>query len=67
MTTRLVRLPEVSRLTGLPPSTMYAMIAKGSFPSPIKLSERSSAWRSDELDQWVEARTRASRSQAAAA
>jgi prophage regulatory protein len=62
MTTRLVRLPEVSRLTGLPPSTIYAMIAKGRFPRGIKLSERSSAWRSDELDQWIEERTRESRS-----
>jgi prophage regulatory protein len=61
MTTRLIRLPEVSRLTGLPPSTIYAMIAKGRFPGAIKLSERSSAWRSDELDSWVEERTKASR------
>jgi prophage regulatory protein len=61
MTTRLVRLPEVSRLTGLPPSTIYAMIAKGRFPRGIKLSERSSAWRSDELEEWIEDRTRASR------
>ena len=67
MTTSLMRLPQVARRTGLPKSTIYALIARGSFPRPIKLSERTSAWRSDELDQWVEARTRASRSQAAAA
>ena len=67
MTTRLMRLPEVVRFTGLPRSTIYAMVAKGLFPAPIKLSERTSAWRSDELEQWVEARTKASRSEAAAA
>jgi prophage regulatory protein len=65
--TRLMRLPEVAQLTGLPRSTIYAMVAKGLFPKPIKLSERSSAWRSDELDQFVEARTRASRPEPAAA
>jgi prophage regulatory protein len=59
--TRFLRLPDVARLTGLPRSTIYAMVAKGGFPTPIKLSERSSAWRSDELEQWVEERTRASR------
>jgi prophage regulatory protein len=67
MTTRLMRLGDVARFTGLPRSTIYAMAAKGLFPKPIKLSERTSAWRSDELDQWVEARTKASRSEAAAA
>jgi len=66
MSTRLVRLTEVSRYTGLPRSTIYAMISRGQFPRPIKLSERTSAWGSDELDQWVEARTKASRAEPAA-
>jgi prophage regulatory protein len=61
ISTNLIRLAEVSRSVGLPRSTIYALIAKGQFPRPIKLSERSSAWRSDELEAWVEARTKASR------
>jgi len=32
----------------------------------LRLSERTSAWGSDELDQWVEARTKASRAEPAA-
>jgi prophage regulatory protein len=67
MSTRLIRIPEVVRATGLPKSTVYAFARRGLFPQPVKLSERVSAWRSDELDQWVEARTKASRSEGAAA
>lgn len=65
--TRFLRLPDVAQLTGLPRSTIYAMVAKGGFPTPVKLSERSSAWRSDELEQWIEARTKASRPEMAPA
>jgi prophage regulatory protein len=61
ISTNLIRLAEVSRSVGLPRSTIYALIAKGQFPRPIKLSERSSAGRTDELEAWVEARTKASR------
>jgi prophage regulatory protein len=60
MTTRLMRLAEVAKMTGLPRSSIYAMIAKG-FPAPIKLSERASAWRWDEISDWIEERTRQSR------
>jgi len=66
MTTPLMRLPDVARRTGLPKSTIYALIARGAFPRPIKLSERASAWRTDELDQWVEACTKATRAEQAA-
>ena len=66
ISTQLIRLAEVSKSVGLPRSTIYALIAKGQFPRPIKLSERSSGWRSDELEAWVEARTRASRPERAA-
>jgi len=67
MSTRFIRLHEVVQVTGLPKSTIYAFARKGLFPQPVKLSERASAWRSDELEQWIEARTKASRTEAAAA
>jgi prophage regulatory protein len=63
---KLMRLPEVVRLTGIPRSSVYSMVSKNLFPRPIKLSERSSAWRLDELQVWIEARTKASRPQAGA-
>lgn len=33
-------------------STVYQRAANGSFPRPIKIGARASAWRSDELDRW---------------
>jgi prophage regulatory protein len=58
--TRLMRLPEVLQHTGLPRSTLYARINSGTFPRPVKISERSSAWQSDLIQEWIEGRIKAS-------
>lgn len=55
--TRMLRLPEVLHLTGLKRDAVYKLGAKGEFPRPRKLSERSSAWRSDEVAAWIESRS----------
>jgi prophage regulatory protein len=60
---RLLRLPDVCAMTGLPRVTVYAWARLERFPRPIKLGERSSAWRLDEVERWVEERTKASRSE----
>ena len=65
MSTRLMRIGDVTAFTGLPRSTVYALMAKGAFPAQIKLSERSCAWRLDEIQCWIDARTRDSRAGAA--
>lgn len=57
-TTRLIRLEEVRRLSGLSRSHLYALIQRGEFPSPVKISIRAAAWVSREVDQWVRARIR---------
>ena len=64
---RLMRVRDVVQFTGLPRSSLYAMVSQGRFPRPIKLSERTSAWRLDDLEQWVEERTKASRPEMAVA
>ena len=46
----------VTRKTGLASSSLYAAIARGEFPKPIKLGERSVGWLSREIDAWIEAR-----------
>lgn len=56
----LVRLPEVQRLSGLSRSTIYRLEACGGFPSRVRLSERAIAWRSEEVQTWLDARPRAS-------
>lgn len=51
---QLLRLPEVRARTGLPTSTLYAMMADGNFPRPVKLSARSVAWDESLVDRWIE-------------
>ena len=48
-----IRLPEVSSLTGMKRSTIYARIKAGKFPPPCKLTERASAWRVGEIRKWM--------------
>lgn len=62
---RLIRLPEVLRLTGISRSQAYSLAARGLFPAPIKLSERSSAFLASEVDAWIASRIAASRKTAA--
>lgn len=56
MTARILRRPEVQNRTGLSCSTIYAMMAKGSFPKPIKLAERAVGWDEAEITAWLHAR-----------
>jgi prophage regulatory protein len=64
--TSLLRLSEVVKITGLARATIYAKAANGSFPSPIKLSDRASAWIASELEQWIQDRISESRGSDAA-
>lgn len=51
-----MRLPEVSRLTGLSRPTIYRYMAKGGFPKNVKLTERTSAWLAAEIEAWLDFR-----------
>jgi prophage regulatory protein len=59
--TRLSRLPSVRERTGLPRSSIYALMARGEFPRPINLGGRSVAWLEDDIGRWIDARVAASR------
>jgi prophage regulatory protein len=51
---RLIRLPEVSRLTGFQKSKLYAMIAAGTFPRFLKIANcRASLWDAAAVERWV--------------
>jgi prophage regulatory protein len=52
----ILRRPAVTRKTGLASSSLYAAIARGEFPKPIKLGERSVGWLGREVDAWIEGR-----------
>ncbi len=47
------RLPTVMARTGLSRATIYRLAAIGEFPKPCKLASRTSAWSSDEIEQWM--------------
>jgi prophage regulatory protein len=57
-TPSLLRLKAVIELTGLCRSNVYRLEAEGTFPARVRLSERASAWRREEVVAWIEARPR---------
>jgi prophage regulatory protein len=52
----VLKLSAVSKITGLPPSTLYRKVAEGSFPTPVKLGESASGWLLSEVEAWIDAR-----------
>ncbi|WP_235180652.1 helix-turn-helix transcriptional regulator [Ralstonia insidiosa] len=43
---------------GLKKTAIYALIRTGDFPAPVALTSRSVAWRSDDVDRWIESRAK---------
>lgn len=50
---QIERLPAVIARTGLGRSSIYALIAKGAFPVPVKLSSRAIGFVAGEIDLWI--------------
>ena len=59
----ILRLPDVKRSTGLSRSTIYLRITQGTFPRPVSLGGRAVGWLEAEVQQWLERRIEASRSE----
>lgn len=59
----LLRWSQLEPKIGLSRSRVHALIAKGEFPKPIKLSARASAWFELEILEWLEGRINQSRAQ----
>lgn len=53
---RLVRMPEVCRMTGLHKNTIYNRIAAGAFPRQVRLTERLVGWWESDVRHWMETR-----------
>lgn len=56
MTDRIYRRPQVEALVGLSRSTLYAMMAEGTFPKPVRLGRRAVGWRASDVAAWLAAR-----------
>ena len=64
MASTFMRLPVVIARTGLSKSSIYTMVALGSFPRPRKIGARMSAWVDAEVQAWIDARIRGDESSA---
>ncbi len=52
---RLIRMPEVERLTGLKKTSIYDLEAKKQFPSRRKVSPtRATVWLESQVLAWIE-------------
>ena len=56
---RILRLPEVMRLTGLSKATIHRRYRDGTFPRPLRLGPQSIGWRRAEVLEWLESLPRA--------
>ena len=54
-TMRMLRLPDVCEVTGLSPTTVWRREKDGQFPRRRRLGANLVAWRSDEIEAWIEA------------
>ncbi|MCE7031732.1 AlpA family transcriptional regulator [Lysobacter sp. GX 14042] len=55
-TPALERVATVQLRTGLSRTEIYRQVKAGTFPAPVKIGSRSSAWIASEVDSWIEAR-----------
>ena len=56
MAQRLLRRPIVEDLTGLSRSSIYQKIRKAEFPRPVKIGCRAVAWKSSDIEDWLNSR-----------
>ena len=53
---RIMRLPEVLRVTGLSKSTLYRKKKLNQFPDSVELGERAVGWYAAVIFAWIESR-----------
>ena len=53
---RIIRSSELPKFTGLRRTQIDALIKRGQFPQPVKLSERRKGWLEAELVSWQQSR-----------
>lgn len=50
---RLLRLPDVERLTGLRRSAIYEQMQRGVFPRSVKAGKRAATWSEIAVQSWI--------------
>jgi len=49
-----VRLSELIKIVPFASSTVWRKVKEGTFPKPVKLSDRITAWRKEDIRLWIE-------------
>lgn len=49
-------ITEVTEKVDLGKTTLYAYMAEGKFPQPVKLGDKKVRWLSEEVDAWLQSR-----------
>ncbi|WP_431266574.1 helix-turn-helix transcriptional regulator [Roseateles chitinivorans] len=57
--TGFLRQPQVLLFIPFSKSTLWRRVEAGSFPAPVKLSSKVTAWRAEDLRLWIAAQTEA--------
>jgi len=52
--TGFLRQPQVLVFVPISRSTLWRRIQAGTFPGPVKLSARVTAWRAEDIRRWIE-------------
>ena len=60
---RILRLPEVLRITGLSWASIYRLVRSGTFPQSVALTARTIGWYSTDIETWIAARAAISKDQ----
>jgi len=50
----LYRVKTLSKKLDMGVSTIWKMVKNGTFPKPVSLGERFTAWRSEDVQQWMD-------------
>ena len=50
---KILRLKQVTAMTGLARSTIYKYVSAGTFPEPIPLGGRTVGWVDSEVHAWI--------------
>ncbi len=53
---KFIRLASVKAQTGKSTSRIYAEMAEGTFPKPVKIGPRAVAWIQTEIQSWIDSK-----------
>lgn len=53
----MLRLKQILQKVPVAPSTWWRWVADGTAPKPVKLGPRTTAWRAEDIERFIESRS----------